>query len=130
MTLTGAGVFTLLFAEAVRAPRVGMIVPRVMLAQQVLAVVVAVRGAHDRVDMIAGGLVVRIDDSWLMVEFARLDCRCGSRRGRGRRTRQSRKSVCRAGDRTPPRAGFPHGPGAGDAGRRRSDPVARPAAWS
>jgi len=26
MTLTGAGLFTLLFAEAVRAPRVGMIV--------------------------------------------------------------------------------------------------------
>ncbi len=61
--VTGAGLFTLLFAEAVRAPRVGMIVPRVMLAQQVLAVVVAVRGAHDRVDMIAGGFVVRIDDS-------------------------------------------------------------------
>src|SRR5262249_47289262 len=67
--VTGAGLFTLLFAEAVRAPRVGMIAPRVMLAQQVLAVVVAVRGAHDRVDMIAGGFVVRIDDSWLMVEF-------------------------------------------------------------
>src|SRR5262245_12391530 len=69
MRLTGAGLFTLLFAEAVRAPRLGMIVPRVMLAQQVLAVVVAVRGAHDRVDMIAGGFVVRIDDAWLMVEF-------------------------------------------------------------
>src|SRR6516162_540913 len=68
-----AGLFTLLFAEAVRAPRVGMIVPRVMLAQQVLAVVVAVRGAHDRVDMIAGGFVVRIDDAWLMVEFDKHD---------------------------------------------------------
>src|ERR1700745_2381209 len=68
------GLFTLLFAESVRAPRVGMIVPRVMLAQQVLAVVVAVRGAHDRVDMIAGGFVVRIDDSWLMVEFDEHDC--------------------------------------------------------
>src|SRR5215831_20127602 len=67
--VTGAGLFTLLFAEAVRAPRVGMIVLRVMLAQQVLAVVVAVRGAHDRVDMIARWFVVRIDDSWLVVEF-------------------------------------------------------------
>jgi hypothetical protein len=52
-----------------RAPRLGMIVLRVMLAQQVLAVVVAIRGAHDGVDMIAGGFVVRIDDAWLMVEF-------------------------------------------------------------
>src|SRR5262249_10967484 len=69
LRLTGAGLFTLLFAEAVRAPRLGMIVPRIMLAQQVLAVVVAVRGAHDRVDMIARGFVVCIDDSWLMVEF-------------------------------------------------------------
>ena len=68
MRLT-ADPFTLLFAEAVRAPRVGMIVPRIMLAQQVLAVVVAVRSAHDRVDMIARGFVVRIDDSWLVVEF-------------------------------------------------------------
>jgi len=32
LRLTGAGLFTLLFAEAVRAPRVGMIVPRIMLA--------------------------------------------------------------------------------------------------
>src|SRR5262249_19237807 len=32
MRLTGAGLFTLLFAEAVRAPRLGMIVPRVMLS--------------------------------------------------------------------------------------------------
>ena len=69
MRLTGADPFTLLFAEAVHAPRVGMIVPRIMLAQQVLAVVVAVRSAHDRVDMIARGFVVRIDDSWLVVEF-------------------------------------------------------------
>src|SRR5262249_51789556 len=67
--VTGAGLFTLLFAEAMRAPRLGMIVLRVMLAQQVLAVVVAIRGAHDRVDMIARWFVVRIDDSWLVVEF-------------------------------------------------------------
>ena len=45
-----------------------MIVPGVMLAQQVLAVIVAVRSAHDRVDMIARGFVVRIDDPRLVVE--------------------------------------------------------------
>src|SRR5260370_26777092 len=46
-----------------------MIVPGIMLAQQVLAVVVAVRRADYRVDMIARGLVVRIDDPRLVVEF-------------------------------------------------------------
>ena len=40
-----------------------------MLAQQVLAVVVAVRGAHYRMGMVARGLVVRIDDPRLVVEF-------------------------------------------------------------
>jgi hypothetical protein len=38
MRLTGADPFTLLFAEAVRAPRVGMIVPRIMLAHSRLFV--------------------------------------------------------------------------------------------
>src|SRR5271165_4331540 len=46
-----------------------MIVPRIMLVQQVPAVVVAVRGAHYRVDMVARGLVVRVDDPRLVVEF-------------------------------------------------------------
>ncbi|MEA3071788.1 MAG: hypothetical protein QOD29_3234 [Alphaproteobacteria bacterium] len=46
-----------------------MIVLGIMLAQQVLAVVVAVRGADYRMDMVARGLVVRIDDPRLVVEF-------------------------------------------------------------
>src|SRR5262249_47554319 len=46
-----------------------MIVPGIMLAQQVLAIIVAVRSAHDRVDMIARGFVVRVDDPRLVVEF-------------------------------------------------------------
>src|SRR5262249_40158026 len=69
MRLTGARLFTLLSAEAVRAPGIGMIVLRVMPAQQALAVVVAVRGAHDCVDTIARGFGVPIDDSRLVVEF-------------------------------------------------------------
>jgi hypothetical protein len=60
------GLFALHFAEAVRAARMEMIVLGIMLAQQVLAVVVTVRGAHYRMDMIARELVVRIDDPRLV----------------------------------------------------------------
>ena len=46
-----------------------MIVAGIVLAQQVLAIVVAVRRAHDGVDVIARGLVVGIDDPRLVVEL-------------------------------------------------------------
>ena len=46
---------TSLPAAAVRAPRMRVVVPGVVLAQQVLAVVVAVRRAHHGVDVVAGG---------------------------------------------------------------------------
>ena len=40
-----------------------------MLAQKILAVIVAVWGSHHGVDMIAGGLVVCVNDPRLVVEF-------------------------------------------------------------
>ena len=42
---------------------------RIVLAQQVLAIVVAVGRAHHRVDVVAGGSIVVEDDARLVVEL-------------------------------------------------------------
>ena len=42
---------------------------RIVLAQQVLAIVIAIRRAHNRVDMVAGGFIVVVDDARLVVEL-------------------------------------------------------------
>src|SRR5215471_18445803 len=48
---------------------VGVVVGRIVLTQQVLAVIVAIGGAHDRVNVVARGFVIIVDDARLMVEF-------------------------------------------------------------
>ena len=50
------------------AVRVRVVMLRIVLAQQVLAVIVAVRGAHHSVDMVSGRLVVGVDDDFRVRE--------------------------------------------------------------
>jgi hypothetical protein len=41
---------------------------RVVLAQQVLAVIVAIGRTHHRVDLVARGIINKVDDTRLLVE--------------------------------------------------------------
>lgn len=50
-------------AVAVRNASMPVIVPSVVLAQKVAAVIIAVRGTHDGVDVIAGWRIVFVDDA-------------------------------------------------------------------
>ena len=49
--------------------RMRVVVVGVVLAQQILAVVVAIGGAHDGMDMVARGGVVVVHDAGLVVEL-------------------------------------------------------------
>src|SRR5262245_50615095 len=42
---------------------------RIVLAQQVLAVIVAIGRTHHRMDVVAGGTIIVIDDAGLMIEL-------------------------------------------------------------
>ena len=53
----------------VSRPRMRMGVLCVVLAQQVLAIVIAIRRAHHRVDVVAGGFIVVVDNAGLVVEL-------------------------------------------------------------
>ena len=47
----------------------GMIVPSIMLAQQILAIIVAVRRSHHGMDVVARGRVVIVDNAGDVIEF-------------------------------------------------------------
>src|SRR5262245_53071935 len=54
---------------AMRETTVRMIVLRIVLPQHVHAIVIAIRRAHHRVDVVAGGFIVVVDDARLVVEL-------------------------------------------------------------
>ena len=52
----------------------GVVVPGVVLAQKIAAVIVAIGRSHDSMDVVARRLVVIVDDARLVVELSSTGC--------------------------------------------------------